>query len=111
MVSRIVDGQLARLEGSLNCLIYSQLGAAQLLAHQLKSAGVIGAAQVGSLQVSLPLIYDYMLTSMSNLQLEALPTSSFSHTALQPLAAESEPQNAAGPLAYTFIKAQTVVDV
>jgi hypothetical protein len=75
MVSRIVNGRLARLEGSLNCLIHSQLGAAQLLAHQLKSTGTIGATQplplagwptvpMSSLQVSLLLRLYHMLTSV-----------------------------------------------
>jgi hypothetical protein len=53
MVSGIVEGQLARLEGSLNCLIHSQLGAAQLLAHELRSTGVPVGTQVSSLQVRI----------------------------------------------------------
>ena len=53
MVSGIVEGQLARLEGSLNCLIHSQLGATQLLAHELRSTGVPVGTQVSSLQVRI----------------------------------------------------------
>jgi Transcriptional activator of glycolytic enzymes len=51
-----------------------------------------------------------MLTSISALQLEPLSASSFP-LALQPSAAESEARSALSPLAYTFIKAQTVADV
>jgi hypothetical protein len=65
IVSGIVDGQLARLEGSLNCLIHSQLGAAQLLAHQLKSTGVIGATQ-------LPPLASWPTAQMSSLQVSLL---------------------------------------
>ena len=46
LVSKMVEGQLARLEGSVNCLIYSQLGAAQLLAHELRSVSILAAAQL-----------------------------------------------------------------
>lgn len=95
LVSGIVHGQLARLEGSVNCIIHSQLGAAQLLVHELRSAGILGAAQPAG--------------QMSDLQLEPLSTSF--PVALQPSAAESEARNASGLPTYTFIKAQTVADV
>jgi hypothetical protein len=32
----MLDGRLAKLEGSVNCIINSQLGAAQLLAEQIQ---------------------------------------------------------------------------
>jgi hypothetical protein len=52
LVSGIVQGQLAKLEGSVNCIIHSQLGAAQLLVHELRSAGILGAAQQPAGQMS-----------------------------------------------------------
>jgi hypothetical protein len=52
LVSRIVQGQLAKLEGSVNCIIYSQLRAVQLLVHKLRSAGILEAAQQPAGQMS-----------------------------------------------------------
>jgi hypothetical protein len=55
-VQTTLDGQLAKLEGSVNCLINSQLRAAQLVARQL-----------GTLQVSLLYIYKPKLTFISTI--------------------------------------------
>jgi hypothetical protein len=87
-VETTLDGRLAKLEGSVNCLINSQLGAAQLLlAGQLNAAGP-GAAQPVAGQIQLP---PFTL-------------------ALQPAAAEPTTRPA-GPPAYNFISARTVGDV
>ena len=40
LVRTILDGRMARLEGNVNCLINSQLGAAQQLAEQLQLVGI-----------------------------------------------------------------------
>ena len=80
-VETTLDGRLAKLEGSVNCLINSQLEAAQLLAGQLDSANA-GASQLLAGQLQLP---PFAL-------------------ALQPAAAEPTTQPA-GPPAYSFISA------
>jgi hypothetical protein len=54
LIQTMVDGRLARVEGTLNCLVQSQLGAAQLLAEQLTSLGMEAVLQPG-IQVSLTL--------------------------------------------------------
>jgi hypothetical protein len=52
LVRIILDGRMARLEGNVNCLINSQLEAAQQLALQLQLIGV-GATQPATRQVQL----------------------------------------------------------
>ena len=49
-VQTTLDGRLAKLEGSVNCLINSQLGAAQLLAELLDSTGTRAAQHPFALQ-------------------------------------------------------------
>ena len=87
-VEATLDGRLAKLEGSVNCLINSQLGAAQLLAGQLSSTSARAAQPAGG-QLQLPLFT----------------------LALQPAAAAEPTTQPTGPPAYNFISARTVGDV
>jgi hypothetical protein len=62
LVTGMADKQLTRLEVSVNCLINSQLGAAQLLAAELRSSAATAhlAGQISStVHVSLLLCYYY----------------------------------------------------
>jgi len=49
----VLDGRLLGVKGTLNCLVQSQLGAAQQLAKQLTSIGI--DARQPSIQVGLTL--------------------------------------------------------
>jgi hypothetical protein len=42
----MIDGKLAQVEGSLNCLVQSQLAAAQQLAEQLRIYGIEALQQL-----------------------------------------------------------------
>jgi hypothetical protein len=81
-VETTLDGRLAKLEGSVNCLINSQLGAAQLLAGQLDSANA-RAAQLPPFALALQL------------------------AAVEPT---TQPTSTSPPV-YNFISARTVGDV
>jgi hypothetical protein len=87
LVRTVLDRRLARLEGNVNCLINSQLGAAQQLAEQLQLIG-IGATQQAAISIQ----------------------GTLQPVALQPAAIEPT-LRAASPPAYTFINAQTITDV
>jgi hypothetical protein len=90
-VETTLDGRLAKLEGSVNCLINSQLGAAQLLAGQLDSANARAAQQPAG-QTQLPPFPFALTLQLAAAEPTAQPTST-------------------GPPVYNFISARTVGDV
>jgi hypothetical protein len=103
LIQSVLDGRLMRVEGTLNCLVQSQLGAAQQLAEQLTSIGIDAAQQLPGIQVSLTL----RLQAHANFSAYLQSDTPYSATALRPTAA---PQPA-GPPAYTLIAAHTVADI
>jgi len=111
LIQSVLDGRLMRVEGTLNCLVQSQLGAAQQLAEQLTSMQL--AEQLTSIGIDaaqqLPGIVSLTLRLQSYANFSARLQSNPPHSAaaLQPAAA---PQPA-GPPAYTLIDAHTVADV
>jgi hypothetical protein len=88
LIQSVLDNRLARVEGTLNCLVQCQLGAAQQLAEQLQLFGIDAVQQLQD-------------------GAAGQPGASSSTAFLQP----SSPSLCAGPPAYTLITAYTVTDV
>jgi hypothetical protein len=87
LVRTILDGRMAMLEASVNCLINSQLGAAQQLAEQPQLIG-IGATEQTTAQLGIPQVgLFYSLQSKANLysrRLQSLHLEQLAHR-LMPL--------------------------